>query len=437
MEASPPIITSIGEIGTGVDVKTVSSVRDRFIELQVSHATQDQSREQALSGILDQVEGAFNLSSGNLQESISQFYDSFNTLATNPESIPFRNSVITQARNLASAFHSSAQQLVDIRQNLNTQVASIVDQVNSLAASIRSLNNSIISAEAGGAAASSLRDQRGELINKLSELVDVNYYEAQDGTVSISVAGGQTLVTAGFVQPLHAVSSPPDGMVQVMSGLTNITNLISSGKLAGLVEARDQLIPAYQTDLDNLATDIITSTNTQHHLGVDLDGNAGQDFFSPAASGTSAALTFSLNPVVAADGGMIAASQTDPLPTSLAPTPNPGHSGAPGDNSNALAMANLASQKLASGGSFTYAEAYAALQFRIGTHAQSAKQSLDTQSAMLTQVKNLRDSVSGVSLDEEAVDLIRFQRAYQASARFISLIDQLTADMIGILGTTA
>jgi flagellar hook-associated protein 1 FlgK len=437
METSPPIITAIGEIGTGVNVKTISSVRDRFIELQVSHATQDQSREQALSGVLDQVESAFSLNDGNLQESISQFYDSFNTLATNPESVPFRNSVIAQAKNLASAFHSSAQRLVDIRQNLNTQVSSVVDQVNSLATNISSLNNSILSAEVGGAAASSLRDQRGELINKLSELVDVNYYEAQDGTVSISVAGGQTLVTAGFVQPLQAVSSPPDGTIQVMSGLTNITNLVGSGKLAGLVEARDQLIPAYQTDLDNLATEITNSTNDQHRLGVDLYGNAGLDFFNPVTSGTSAAQTISLNPLVAADGRLIAASQTDPLPTSPTSTPNPGHSGASGDNSNALAMANLASQKLASGGSFTYAEAYAALQFRIGTDAQSAKQSLDTQSAMLTQVKNLRDSVSGVSLDEEAINLIRFQRAYQASSRFISVIDQLTADMIGILGGTA
>ncbi len=437
METSPPIITSIGEIGTGVDVRTVSSVRDRFIELRVTQGTQDQSREQALSDVLQEVQSVFNANDASLQQNISQFYNSFSTLATDPQSVSFRNSVITQATNLASSFQSSAQQLVDIRQNLNQQVSSVVDQVNSLASSISSLNLSIVSAEAGGASANGLRDQRGELINKLSKLVDVSYYEAQDGTVSISAAGGQSLVTAGFVQPLRAVSTPPDGMVHVMSGLTDITNRVESGKLAGLVEARDQLIPAYQTDLDNLATDIITSVNTQHHLGIDLYGNTGQDFFNPAAGGTSAALTFSLNPAIAADGQKIAASQTDPLPTSPAPTPNPGHSGAPGDNSNALALANLASQKLASGGSLTYSQAYAALQFKVGTDTQGALQSVDTQTALLNQVKNLRDSVSGVSLDEEAINLIRFQKAYQASARFISVIDQVTSDMISILGTTA
>ena len=437
LETSPSLITSIGEIGTGVDVKTVSSVRDRFVELRVSQGTQDQSREQALSDVLQQVQSVFNANDSSLQQNISEFYNSFSTLATDPESVPFRNSVITQARNLASSFQSSAQQLVDIRQNLNQQVSSVVDQVNSLASSISSINLNIVSTEAGGASANGLRDQRGELINKLSELVDVSYYEAQDGTVTISLAGGQSLVTAGFVQPLRAVSNPPDGTVHVMSGLTDITTRVGSGKLAGLVQARDQLIPAYQTDLDNLASDIISSVNSQHHLGVDLYGNAGVDFFNPVAAGSSAALTFSLNPTIAADSQTIAASQTDPLPTSPAPTPNPGHSGAPGDNSNALALANLASQKLASGGSLTYAQAYAALQFKIGTDTQSAQQSADTQSALLNQVKNLRDSVSGVSLDDEAINLIRFQKAYEASARFISVIDQVTSDMIGIIGTTA
>ncbi len=430
MVPAPTLQSAAGEIGMGVDVKTVRSVRDRFIELRLSQGIQNNSHQEALLGALGLVEGAFNTNNQSLQENISQFFNSFTTLADNPESAPFRNSVITQAKNLASAFQSSARQLVDIRQNLNLQVTNVVDQVNTLAKGISSLNLSIVSAESGGADAGSLRDQRGELVNKLSELVDVHYYEAQDGTISVSIAGGQTLVTAGFVQPLTAAGSPPDGMFQVMAGWMNITDRFGGGKLAGLIEARDQLIPAYQTDLDSLANQVINAVNAQHQLGVDLNGNQGQNFFNSVAVGTSAALTFSLNPVVASDVSLIAASQTDPLPTVPAPTPNPGHSGAPGDNSNALAMAGLAAQKLAAGGTETFSEAYAALQFRIGTDTQSAQGGVDTQNAMLTQLKNQRDSVSGVSLDEEAIDLVRYQRAYQASAKFISIIDQLTSDMI-------
>ena len=107
--------------------------------------------------------------------------------------------------------------------------------------------------------------------------------------------------------------------------------------------------------------------------------------------------------------------------------------GSPGDNANALALANLASQKVLSGGTETFAESFASLQFQVGTDTQSAQRSLDTQRTLLKQLKNQRDSVSSVSLDEEAVDLIRFQRAYQASAKFISTIDQLTSDLIQTL----
>ena len=331
MEPSLPIQTSIGQIGTGVDVKSISSVRDRFVEIRLSQGIQTKRQEEAALGVLEQVQAAFSVDDAGIRDGITEFFNSFSKLASNPESVPLRNSVITQAQNLTSAFKSSARHLIDIRHSVNSQVSGVVNQVNSLADSIKQINLSIVSAESGGADAAALRDQRGELINQLSELVDVSYYEAQDGTLSVSIAGGHTLVTAGFVHPLEAVSTPPEGMFHVMSGLNDLTNSISKGKLAGLIETRDTAIPAYQNDLDDLAAQIITSVNDQHRLGIDLDGNVGEDFFTPVAPGTSAALTISLNLNVTTNARKIAASQTDPLPTIPVPTANPGHSGAPGD----------------------------------------------------------------------------------------------------------
>ena len=125
-----------------------------------------------------------------------------------------------------------------------------------------------------------------------------------------------------------------------------------------------------------------------------------------------------MNAVIAGDARYIAA----------------GRSGAPGDNANALALADLGNQRLLASGTQTFADAIASLQSRIGTDAQRAQSELETNNAIRTQLENSRDAVSGVSLDEEAVDLIKFQRAYQASAKYISVIDQLMEDIVTTLG---
>jgi flagellar hook-associated protein 1 FlgK len=154
-------------------------------------------------------------------------------------------------------------------------------------------------------------------------------------------------------------------------------------------------------------------------------GNPGINFFNPTPAPAApqvlpsgAARNFSVNTALVADPRLVAAGQ----------------SGEAGDNANALALAGLATVKTLNGGTETFAEGFASLQFRVGTDTQGAKRTLDTQSAVLTQLQNQRDSVSGVSLDEEALDLVRFQRAYQAATKFISTVDQLTGDVIAAFG---
>jgi len=420
LEASPPVQDGLIQIGTGVDVKSIESARDRYLEIRVADGTQSNGKQQALVDSLSQIEGIFNPGDNSLQAAISQLFNSFSTLANDPSSSSLRNSVASAAQNLSSVFQGSAQQLQDIQQNANSSVIDAVNKINSLAASIASLNRNIGAAEAVGGDAATLRDQRTELVNQLSELIDVHYYEDESGNFSVSVAGGQSLVTADFVRPLTTATAPPSGFVQIKSGSNDITSLIQGGKIAGWLQVRDQKIPGYQNELDTLAEGIISQVNATHSAGTDLQvppSNPSLNFFNPVAGVAGAAKAFSLNPAIAADLKNIAAGQ----------------SGSPGDNANALALANLANQKVLSGGTETFAQTLASLQFHIGTDAQSAKQSLDTQSALLSQLQNQRDSISGVSLDEEAVNLIRFQRAYQASAKFISTIDQLTSDLMQTL----
>ena len=441
LQTAIPVSTAAGLVGSGVDVKTIESVRDPFVELRLAKGTQNSSKQEAIFRTLDQVQTVFPAGDKGLQEGISRFFDSFATLANNPESDALRHTLTSAADSLASTFRSSAQQLIDIQQNVNSSIKDAVTKINTLASNIATLNKEIVSAEASGNEASSLRDQRSLYINQLSELADVQYYQSTDNTFYVSVTRGLNLVAGTSTTPLSASPAGISGFYQIKSGLNDITSKIKGGQLAGLVELRDVRIPTYQSDLDTLADTIINQVNAQHKLGIDLLGNAGADFFNPtpapappASLPSGAALNFSVNPSILADVRTIAASQTDPLPTTPAPTPNPGHSGAPGDNANALALANLINLRPLGNGTQTFSQNYASLQFKVGTDTQSSKRTLDAQGAVLTQLKNQRDSISGVSLDEEAVDLVRFQRAFQASAKFISTIDQLTGEIIQAFG---
>ena len=412
--------TPAGPIGTGVDVQTVESVRDQFLEARLGSVIQDSSREDAVAGYLNQVQSVSAVSQAGLRDALSRFFNSFSALATDASSLPLRSSLISAAQNLTTTFQNSAQQLTEIRENADAAIVDAVNQINSLTARIGSLNQQITNTEFGGSHVNSLRDERAEALNQLASFIDIHYYEAEDGTLSVSTAG-QSLVTANFVQALRAQQTAPYGFRQIIAGQTDITGSIQGGRLSGLVQVRDVIVPNYQADLDTLASNVINQINTVHTGGTDLQippTSPALDFFNPVSGTAGAARAISVNAVIAGDARYIAA----------------GRSGAPGDNANALALADLGNQRLLASGTQTFADAIASLQSRIGTDAQRAQSELETNNAIRTQLENSRDAVSGVSLDEEAVDLIKFQRAYQASAKYISVIDQLMEDIVTTLG---
>lgn len=417
--------TAAGPVGTGVTVKNIESARDQFIELRLVEETHHASEQEAMYNTLDQIQRMLPSGPGGLQEGISNFFNSFATLANNPESLALRNSVLSAAQNMTAVFNGTARQLEEIQASVNRSIQDAINKANTLAGNIAVLNQEIIVAEGGGSVASGLRDQRQEYVRELSKLLDVRYYEAEDGAFYVSVAAGHSLVSGNATQPLSAVPVGIEGHFEVRAGSNDITDLVSGGQIAGLIEVRDRKIPDYLDRLDTLANAIVTQVNAQHLLGTDLQGNAGINFFNPTPPPPApqvlpkgAARNFSVNAALVSDASLLAAGQ----------------SGEAGDNSNALALAGLSAVKILSGGTETFAEGFASLQFRAGTDTQGARRTLEAQSAVLTQLQNQRDSISGVSLDEEALDLVRFQRAYQASTKFISTVDQLTADLIAAFG---
>ena len=246
----------------------------------------------------------------------------------------------------------------------------------------------------------------------MSQLTDVSVIQTEQGE-TITTGNGTALVVGGKSFALR-VTNDPSGLQRIAAQGQDITSTLQGGRLGGLLYVRDQFIPGLSSSLDSLAGGLATAFNAVHHAGFDLAGNAGQDFFS-AAAGPGAANSFA---VAITNPSAIAASSD----------------GSPASNGNATALAAVQSQALASGKNPM--DSYATVVFNVGNAAAQANAELSAGAISLQQLTDQRSSVSGVSINEETTNLIRYQHAFQAAARVVSTVDQLTQTVLAI-GTPA
>ena len=403
--------------GEGVSLQQIQSVRDSVLNLQLDQATGAQSQVDAYLGGMNQVATVFNETQGSgLQNVISQFFNSFQQLSTNPTDPTLRQAVLTAGQNLATAFNQASTALGQIRTSLDQSVVQDVGQVNQLTSQIAALNPQIAAAQAAGQSTGSLIDQRDHLISQLSGLVDTSVTDAGNGNVTVTTANGSPLVVGDQSFALTTQVDPQTGTQHVFSQGTDITESIQSGDLGGLIQARDQGLAQAQTGLDNLAAGLIGSVNTQSAQGYDLSGAAGGNFFvpfTPAAAGSNAGAAAQFA-VAITDPSQIAASSD----------------GTAGSNGNALALANLANSGIINGqdpGDF-----YSNFVAGIGNQVSTATAQQTATGLVVTQLQNQQTNVSGVSLDEEAANLQMYQNAYNASAQVVAAINTLTQTTINM-----
>ncbi len=397
---------------------TAVSQRDRVLDQRVQQQTQVQSQSQALDSALQQVENIFGLSSSStsagttaLGTAIDAFFNSFSSLASKATDTATRQSVLDAANTLASNFNSAASQLSEISSGLSQQVGGIVAQVNSLTSTIASLNQQI-SSMSPNSDAGTLEDQRQQAINQLSQLVGLDQISTENNGITLTTSNGTVLVDGGRSFALGTTDVA--GVTDVVSSATgaDITSGLTGGQLGGVLEARDQQIPAYQSSLDQLAYSIGTAVNTQNEAGLNQNGVAGSAIFTlPAsAAGSAAAITVATN-----DPTQIAAAAS-----------TEGTAG----SSNAQALAGLASASIVGG---TTADGfYAGLLGQIGNDASAATTDNTAQQAALTQLTTQRDSLQGVSLDQEAANLTTYQRSYEAAAKLFTIVDSVMAAALNL-----
>jgi len=408
--SSDPVVVDPLTFGTGVTLQSVESIRDPILESRIQQETQGQGQFGSLASALQQTQVNFSSNSGDIGTSISNFFDSINQLSTNPADLSLRQGVLTSAGNLATSLNTTANNLTQQRSNLDLSVVQTVSQINQFTQQIAQLNGQISTLQNVGQNAGTFIDQRTQLIDQLSSLVDVSVIPS-DNTITLTTANGTSLVTGqqSFQLQTQANSS---GLHDIYAQGVDITSTIASGLVGGTLQARDQQIPAIQSQLDSLAAGLANSVNGVQAGGFDLNGVRGTNLFTPPPiSGVGAAATIS---VAITDPALIAASSD----------------GRAGSNGNAEAMYALRNQAVISGQSPT--DYYSGVIFNVGNATANAVAEQSASALVLQQLNDQRASISGVSLDQEAANMVQYQQAYSASAQVISTINSMMQTVINM-----
>ncbi len=410
-----PIDTWAGQLGTGVQGIEVQRIVDNYIGDQINSTAQDLGRWQAQKNALKRVEIVLDETTGyGLNQAMSRFWNAWQDLVNNPSGMTQRSLVAGEGVNLSNTFNDIYSDLVEVRHDLDSDITETVNQINRFGSQLADLNDKIQSVLASGQNPNDYRDERDQLLKELSELIDFSSSENSDGVVTVTLGDGNDLVSTAGAAELAANDTDGDGFVDITwrtAPATAINSDISSGKLRGWLQSRDAIIPDNLTRLETLATTLRDQVNAVHLAGYGLDGTQN-NFFDP--SGTLSSGTFAVNPVLVSDVGKIAAGDTSD----------------PGDNQTAIRIAGLQNTLAMSGGTTTFDEYYNAVVSDVGIAVKDAASNYDHQESMAAYMENYRESVSGVSLDEEMVSLIKFQHAYNAAAKLITTVDELLDTLI-------
>lgn len=424
LETAVPITQGRVQIGMGARTGQVSRTNNPWLEKQIQRETTNLGGEQAKAEALSRVEQVYNeqINKG-LNQYMTDFFNAFREMSNNPESLASRTMVREAAVSLTTDFKRVHQQLRDIQQDIDNQVRTSVEEINQIAREISSINEKVMLVENQGAHANDERDRRDLLLKQLGEKVDITWAEGSNGMVTVTAGRTAILVSGGSYNQLKAAESDRTDRLEVYfqnsenGSLHNVTDQIAGGKIGGGLEVRDRHIEDMLNAVDTMAYTLAKEVNTAHIEGYDRYGKQGVLFFEMPEQVQGAADGLALNMTIFNDVGRIAAASR----------PN-----APGDNVVSNVISSLQSRAVLDNGTSTFDDFYNTQVGQIGTIAQRANKTFEAQKNIISQMSNIRESISGVSLDEETTKMIEFQRAYEASARLIRTADEMLETVINL-----
>jgi|CZKU01.1.fsa_nt_gi flagellar hook-associated protein 1 FlgK len=374
----------------------------------------------ARSQALNQVQSVMAPGSGTIADSVNAFFTSATTLGGSPSDPSARAVMLQSATTLAQSISGTAAGLSSERSSLLTQAQGVATDLNGELSQIAKLNGQIASATAQGSQPTDLQDRRDALVSKVSTQIGAQAIQDSKGNYTL-LSSGVALVTGNQASAV-SVGVDASGKMQVAAnqpgGATiDITANTNAGSLGGLREARDTDLAAASSQLDQFASNLATAVNAVQSSGYGLDGVTGRNLFTQPATVAGAAASFAVDPQVVGNPQFLAASSTA--------------AGLPGGNDVAVKLSQLASQSLSGGP--PPAQAFGALAASVGVAASAAISESETRTETVTQAKDLNDSSSGVSLDEEMANMTAFQNAYAASAKVIQTAETLLNTLMQML----
>ena len=478
-------------LGTGASLETITRARDTYVDRQFRGETSKQQYWAGREDSLQKIEGILNEPSDNsLHTDMDNFWNAWSDLSKNPENMGARSVVCERALTLTESFHNIAQQVSDMRENLDSNIKIRIQQINTYGHQIKDLNDQIKQAEVARDNPNDLRDKRDLLVDELSKIVSVRVVETQDSAFtdrSVNnfkvIIGNEnstennTLVDDSKVRFLE--EPPPQKIINGYNSTLVVwsddpnpvkkdVDLGSNlGMLAANIEVRDNDLPKFGEQFDKLAQGIASAVNAFHQTGQGLtaEGTVGINFFTDGSNSPVldsqglpivTASTITLNFEIEDDLTRIA-SGTIPLDDSTDP---PTHAldadGNPlvtvGDGSIARGLSSLSGgwsalkdfiasgkfgsvdQTPVSGASF--GDYYGANVAQMGVDVQQAERMKAGQDVLVVHLSNQRESYSGVSLDEEMTNLVRFQKSYSAAARMVTMMDDMLDTIVNRMGMT-
>ncbi len=424
LQTSTAIADTAGFYGTGVEAGSVVSLRNNVVDREMideasvtgsldAQQSALQDAQTNLGGQIDQTAGAAGIGgSHSLADGLSNFFNGFQTVSADATASDSRKSLVGRAVQLANQFNQMDRRLSALNDSLNTSAQSDVAKVNTILSEIAGLNGQISKLESGtDNPANDLRDLRQQKLEELAHLVKIDSSTDDHGNLNVAISGS-LLVAGPELQDTLSTYDPGDGQLQIRTASAGTNLTLTGGSLHGTLATRDGAVASLRSEINTLAQALISGVNALHSGGYDLSGNSGLDFFT----GTTAA-DIQVNSTLVADPKRFQAASAP---------------GAAGNNGVVLSLAQLATQPIPALGNQTFNQSYSNTVSALGGALSAVNRQQGDQTVITSMLTQQRNSVSGVSLDEELTDLTRFQKAFTASARLITTVDEMLDTVINL-----
>lgn len=444
------------QVGTGVNAESITRARDTYADKQywqenstTEYATAKQTAYGTIESIFDETDDS------GLGTILSNFATAWSTLANGASTDSNRTNVVSCGTELATKINDDVSQLQDLISTNNTAIELNVESVNQYTSSIAALNKQIVQTEATGGSANDLRDSRDLLVDKLSALVNVNVTEKANGSYSITSSGNTLVDEDSYTELATTTTSNSNYGVQDVTVVIKTTGTAlnaTDGKLKGLQDATTEA-KSYIDDLGTMSAYLLTTFNTAHKAGYGLNDETGHNFFGTdgtdysslaynSATGTWQMTVSSVttdvnltdvfnaletNSIFDESGGNSYVAAKDAAGTSTSTT---------ADGDNATTLCNLIGSTKDSTllGGATLEGYYTSTLTALGVDSAAVDRQVSTQTTIMTQVTDTRESTAGVNSSEELTNMIKFQQAYSASSRCLTTMDEMLDKLINSTG---